>query len=137
MIYKGIVSTVDSENKKARILITEFNYVTSELPVASYVTDIKANDNVLVAFVENNMMDGVIIENCSRSSSSVQDKNTYIYSQITPSVVWRVEHGLGKFPSVTVVDSAGSEVIGDVGYVSENSIEIKFTSAFAGTAYLN
>jgi hypothetical protein len=38
---------------------------------------------------------------------------------------------------VTVKDSAGSTVIGEVEYVDLNNITITFSGAFSGEAYLN
>lgn len=57
--------------------------------------------------------------------------------------VWTVTHNLGKFPSVTVVNSANQVVIGVVEYldatnqVSINELKIYLTSGEIGKAYLN
>lgn len=61
----------------------------------------------------------------------------YTHIQSTSSDLWSIQHNLGKYPSITVVDSAGSEVVGDVNHTSTNSVEITFMSAFSGKAYLN
>lgn len=61
----------------------------------------------------------------------------YTHIQIAATTLWSVIHNLGKFPSVTVIDSGDNEVIGDVLYLSNNSLEISFTVPFSGTAYLN
>ncbi|MFA7269833.1 MAG: hypothetical protein WC073_10855 [Sterolibacterium sp.] len=61
----------------------------------------------------------------------------YAHSQLIPSDTWLVAHNLGKHPSATVVDSAGSVVIGDVSYIDSNNLQLNFSGAFAGTAYLN
>jgi hypothetical protein len=50
---------------------------------------------------------------------------------------WTVNHNLGKYPSVTVIDSTGDEVEGSILYDSVNSLRIVFTSAMTGKAYLN
>lgn len=63
--------------------------------------------------------------------------NTAVLEQATPAAVWHLVHGLGQFPSVVTVDSAGSTVIGAVTYVSSDEITVTFSSAMAGTAYLN
>lgn len=63
--------------------------------------------------------------------------STYIYQQQTASDTWVISHDLRKYPSVTVVDSAGSQVIGDVNYVDMNNLIIKFNGIFSGKAYLN
>lgn len=61
---------------------------------------------------------------------------TYIHNQATPAAVWTITHGLGYQPNVTVVDSAGSQVEGDVTYSGPDVI-VSFSAAFAGTAYLS
>ena len=48
-----------------------------------------------------------------------------------------IVHGLGKFPSVTVVDSANSVVVGNVAYDSPNQVTVTFEASFSGKAYLN
>lgn len=64
------------------------------------------------------------------------DKN-YVYKQNIPSSVWTIIHNLDKYPSVTIVDSAGSVVMGDIEYVSTSTLRVTFSSEFAGAAYLN
>jgi hypothetical protein len=48
-----------------------------------------------------------------------------------------VQHNLQKYPSVTVVDSAYSEVIGDVVYIDTNSLSVSFTGSFSGDIFCN
>ena len=50
---------------------------------------------------------------------------------------WLIQHNLSKFPSVSVIDSAGSSVLGDIEYINENSIKLMFSSGFSGKAYIN
>lgn len=64
------------------------------------------------------------------------DKN-YVFDQTTSSSVWTINHTLNKFPSVSVVDSAGTEVFGQVDYISLSQITITFTAGFTGQAFLN
>lgn len=61
----------------------------------------------------------------------------YPHSQPTPADVWTIAHGLNKFPSVTVFDSAGDEVEGAISYPNANTVVLTFSAAFSGTAYLN
>lgn len=61
----------------------------------------------------------------------------YVHDQMTPSASWSVVHNLGGYPNVTVVNSAGDEVVGDIDYVDTNNITLSFMSAFAGKAYLS
>ena len=50
---------------------------------------------------------------------------------------WLINHNLYKQPSVTVVDSSGNEVVGDVEYNNLNTLTVTFSAPFAGQAYLN
>lgn len=61
----------------------------------------------------------------------------YTHTQSSPSTTWTIIHNLGYHPSVTVVDSADSAVVGDVTYVSENQLTVTFSVAFGGKAYLS
>jgi hypothetical protein len=63
--------------------------------------------------------------------------DSYTYVQSSASTTWTITHNLNTYPSVTVVDSSGSVVSGDVQYLSENSLRITFSAQFAGKAYLN
>ena len=62
---------------------------------------------------------------------------TYIHKQSEASSKWTIEHNLGRCPSVTIVDSAGTVVYGDVQYVDDNVLTVSFSAAFDGKAYLN
>ena len=61
----------------------------------------------------------------------------FAFTQNAPSDVWVINHGLNKFPSVSVVDSAGTECQGEVKYIDTNNVEVHFGAAFSGKAYLN
>lgn len=62
---------------------------------------------------------------------------SYEHNQSIVSSTWLIAHNLGKNPSVSVVDTAGSSVVGIVEYVNLNYLAIKFNSAFSGYAYMN
>lgn len=59
------------------------------------------------------------------------------HRQDSPSKLWQVSHTLGKYPSVTVIDTAGNKVYGHVQYVSKSLLTISFSAEFSGTAILN
>lgn len=79
---------------------------------------------------------GRIYKNSIPYSGGGSDK-FFEFSQTVPSSRWEIEHQLDKFPSVTIVDSAGSVVVGDIEYIDSDNVVITFQSAFAGKAYLN
>jgi hypothetical protein len=62
---------------------------------------------------------------------------SYVHTQTVPAASWTINHNLGKYPAVTVADSSGSVVEGDVVYLSLNFLRIDFSASFGGVAYLN
>jgi hypothetical protein len=44
---------------------------------------------------------------------------------------------MGKFPSVSIVDTANDQVEAEVKYNSNNQLTITFTAPIAGKAYIN
>lgn len=62
---------------------------------------------------------------------------SYTYQQNTPESVWTIQHDLGFNPSVVVIDSAGSNIIGHVEYLSVNQLRLTFSAAFSGVAHLS
>jgi hypothetical protein len=68
--------------------------------------------------------------------SAAGDLN-YNHTQAASSSLWVIPHSLGKYPSVTVIDSGGSLVFGDVQYIDINNISITFTASFSGSAFIN
>lgn len=65
------------------------------------------------------------------------DDKHYTHNQTEVSAEWEVTHNLGKNPAVTVVDSAGTEVIGEVDYISSNTCVLRFKAPFKGKAFFN
>ena len=74
-----------------------------------------------------------------RDGFSISDSFTfsYIHNQTGSSTTWTVNHNLNKYPSVSIVDSANTEVIGEVEHIDTNNLTIKFSEAFSGKAYIN
>ena len=60
----------------------------------------------------------------------------HIHTQGTVSSTWTINHTLGGRPSVTVVDSAGTVVFGEVQYLSNTQVRVLFSAPFSGSAYL-
>jgi hypothetical protein len=59
---------------------------------------------------------------------------THVFTSTTSVVIL---HGLGKIPSVTIIDGSSNTIYGDITYTDLNNLTITFKQAFAGTAYLN
>ena len=64
-------------------------------------------------------------------------EQSYTFEQANAAAVWTIDHNLGRFPHVAVVNPTGNVVYGDIVYSNENQIVVTFTAPFAGKAYLN
>lgn len=62
--------------------------------------------------------------------------SAFVFQQTDPATVWTINHNLGIFPSVYVIDTAGQECEGKVNHVNTNQVVITFSAAFAGQARL-
>ena len=68
---------------------------------------------------------------------SSQGSTTFVFTQGVPSTRWDITHNLGKFPSITVVDTGETVITGEYIYVNNNQVTLNFSVAFPGKAYLN
>ena len=106
-------------------------------------TVLKVGDAVLVEAINGNIGNGFIIAKMGGykfeggGGGGSETPETFVYIQSTPSREWVVQHNLDKFPSVTVVDSAGTIVVGEYTYIDTNTVKCTFSSAFAGKCILN
>jgi hypothetical protein len=79
---------------------------------------------------------GTYVQKVAISSGSGSDAH-YLHTQGAASATWVVTHGLGKRPSVTVIDSQGDEVEGDISHDSTTQATLTFSAPFAGVAFFN
>ena len=86
------------------------------------------------------ILSGEIKETSSLSGSLVEEKTVdkhYMHVQNLASDYWQIQHNLNKYPSVTVIDSAGSLIICEIEYIDGNNIALRMSAPFSGVAYLN
>lgn len=88
---------------------------------------------VLSAALGKNLLDRVV----NLESATTTGDKSYIHNQDITSNVWTVVHNLGKYPSVTAVDTANTAIVCSVRYINLNSVELTFTEAFSGRAFCN
>lgn len=63
---------------------------------------------------------------------------SFIFQQPSGSKTWTINHGLNKYPAVSIVDFSGNNVSGVVDYSQGlDTIVIEFNSIVSGLAYLN
>lgn len=121
------------------IFVSEEQVQTSIEQVTVQVAEgVDVTDNSEVSVVEVAGEEIRIITSEMESGEGITSHNrSYIHLQASPSVTWIVKHNLSRFPSVSVVNSAGTLVMGDVHYDSIEQITLTFTTAFSGKAYIN
>jgi len=64
------------------------------------------------------------------------DKN-FLYTQSIASKTWTIIHNLSKFPSITIVDTANTEIEGFIQFIDINTAVVTFSAPFSGYAYCN
>ena len=110
--------------------------------ISSYPKDtVITSDDILIgsdgdnAYITKNFSVGKFLAYIEDNGTFTQD--TFVYQQLSSGSVWVINHNLGTFPSVTIIDSSGNTVFGDITYTDVNTVTLTFSAAFTGTAYLN
>lgn len=75
---------------------------------------------------------GIVIDN-----NVVSSKVKFVYETEAEKTEWRIVHNLNDYPSVTVVDSAGSVLECSVKYDGPNVCIVEMNLPCTGKAYLN
>ena len=65
------------------------------------------------------------------------ERVSYTHTQGVASTTWNITHNLHFYPNVTVQDSAGNIVEGEIAYTNSDSLVVTFSTAFSGEAYLS
>jgi hypothetical protein len=73
----------------------------------------------------------------TQGTTALNASQDVVFTQQTPASIWTIEHNLGRYPTVLVIDSGGSQVIGDYSYPDLNTVVLTFSAPFAGQAYLS
>jgi len=122
------------------VMLTQTDDQNSFAQYSATVSSNTANQTEFyLAFREGN---GSLIQGkhyaLSYSPKGQTDKN-FVSNNINFSagVETTINHNLNKFPSATTVDSAGSQVVGDIQHIDLNSFKITFKAAFQGKVYAN
>lgn len=94
-------------------------------------------NNVLRISVDFITSNGTITNNETVVISSSVAVDRHHRTGVMDGDIWQIEHNLGKYPSITVVDTANNVIYGEVNYNDFNNVTITFTSSVTGYAYFN
>lgn len=128
------------------------------IPPGGYVTPdgvqtltnktIDAEKNNIQNINVQNFKEGLVRENVRDVDSASNDylvtekavalaNDTFVFEQAEASDVWVVVHNLNKYPSVMLVDSAGTQFIAPVNYDSRNQLTVYINGRTTGKVLLN
>lgn len=138
IIDKLKVSDLTNVYKDLKDLLSVLNgngipaYTPTNLPIPPYNLGVLSGAawGTITGNIQNQTDLWTIIED-------IYVRDHYIHTQAVASTTWTVTHNMGKNPSVSIIDSSGDEVLGEVNHISDNQLTITFTAAFSGVAYLN
>lgn len=60
----------------------------------------------------------------------------HVHTQSTAASTWVINHALGGYPAVSVVDSSRTLVFGEITYPSTSQVVVNYSAAFSGYAFL-
>jgi len=121
------------------ILISEQNNISlfGHFTIDSYTL----NNNVATLNLTNIFGNGVLdldkFYDFAVFTLSSQGAPTFVFTQGIPATTWNIQHNLGKFPSVSVINNNNVIINGEVTYIDNNNVQLNFSAGFSGKAYLN
>jgi hypothetical protein len=120
------------------IIVTET--IAVEVPVSESATIIEVSsasqgpkgDSAYEVALENGFV-GTELE----WLESLKAKVAYTHVQSVSITTWVITHNLNYMPNVTVIDSGGNSVEGEIFYNNTNQLTLSFSNQTSGKAYLS
>jgi hypothetical protein len=144
LIYTGTNPTVYPELQRIQFTADLTNTTLNKGPfldteTISYVT-LQTDSGLTPAgsykFVTHNLGLQTVAEDVDLQLKTKADTTKVVQIPAALST-WTILHNMGKRPAVTVIDTSGNVITGQVVYNSDHQITIYFSPAVAGTVYLN
>ena len=124
-----ILAETKNINNFGRYKISSISDYVSDTTFLEITLDVTASNGVFA-------IDGYYIFSEFQNPSTSGD-SSFAYTQAVAEDTWNIQHNMGKFPSITVIDTANTVVTGQYTYIDNNNVTLNFSAAFAGKAYLN
>lgn len=94
-------------------------------------------NDVLKISVDLLLSNGTITDGETIVFSAGYQTDKHFKTTLMDGDVWVIEHNLGKFPSISIVDTANNVIYGEIQYNDLNNVTISFGSPVIGYAYFN
>jgi len=131
-IYYDVIPIVDVVNNLTKkITLDNLSAVLSQKGNQAY------DESITSVVLTGDLVKTIVFNRRNAAALNLSYVDTHVHYQTISEIEWTVIHNMNKFPSVTIVDSAGSIVEGAVDYINLNSCKITFCGAFSGKAYFN
>lgn len=130
------IFTLKASPTKVSQLENDLNYQTGEQVEQSVQDAIEPLQQEIDAKVET-INGSVLIEATREDNVVTLTSKTFVFEQGIASDIWEINHNLNKYPSVTVVDTAGTVFVAQVEYIDNNNCKIYINGSTKGIAYLN
>lgn len=137
------ISVKTSLSGSAAFTVSGVESTMAELPVSGLqvaLNDTPAGTRARLNFHESQFIDMTVTDDATSGEVDVTITalpQAYTHTQGAPANPWVITHNLGFRPNVIVIDSGGSVVEGDITYPTVNQMQIAFSGAFSGVAYLS
>ena len=99
-------------------------------------TVVVVNETPNVVVVQETVNNVVVSAPGPQGPAGSVDNVFYTHYQMVPASTWIIDHNLNQHPVAVVLDSAGTNVEGNVSYINSNRMQITFSASFGGTAYI-
>lgn len=132
----GVDNVTITYNSADKLEVKDGGISTVKLANHAVTFDKIATDSVANTINENTPSESKLTTE-SAVKEFVMGKVSYVHVQNLSKKTWTITHNLNYFPNVTVIDSAGTNVIGEINYTSSNVLEVTFSGEMTGKAFLS
>lgn len=71
-----------------------------------------------------------------RLSERIQSSEAFVFTQSSPSAVWTITHGLGRYPNIIIFDTEYNQIFSKVKMLNINTARVTFSEPVSGAALL-
>jgi len=104
--------------------------LTTQITIPTDPSSITAFSDVLITNIQENQVLTYSLGKWRNEDAIAAQDSNFVFDQAIASNTWVITHNLSKYPSVTIVDSAGDEIEGDISYQNTQQLTVVFSASF-------